>query len=66
MCYDVFLIKMSVLDCAEPLVMREGMDYILVLEGLLRNHCVLLINEGIKFLCVLKLLLGLIIDPGRL
>ena len=66
MSYDVFLIEISLLDCAEPLVIRESMDYIVVLEGLLQNHCVLLINDGIKLMCVLKLLLGLIIDPGRL
>ena len=46
--------------------MNECLGNLVVLEGLLRNHCVLLIIESIKLMCVLKLLLGLIIDPGRL
>ena len=58
MCYDVFLIEMSVLDYAETLVMREGLGDLVVLEGLLRNHCALLINESIKLMCV-KIIAGI-------
>ena len=66
MCFDVFLLKMSMPNVAELIVMRECIGSPVVLEGLLQSFDVLLINESIKLICVLKLLLGLIFDPGRL
>ena len=57
---------MSMPNVAESLVMKECIGSPVVLEGLLQSFNVLLINEGIKLMCVLKLLLGLIFDPGRL
>ena len=58
MCFDVFLLKMSMPNVAESLVMKECIGSPVVLEGLLQSFNVLLINESIKLMCV-KIIAGI-------